>query len=41
MVVMFGFFLVLVILDILFDGLIVGVDVGCINGEYVLNLMVE
>lgn len=41
MVVMFGFFVVLVIFDILFEGLIVGVDVGCIDGKYVINLIIE
>ena len=38
---MFGSSLALAISDIPFDGPIVGVDVGRINGEYVLNPTVE
>ena len=41
MAAMFGSSLALAISDIPFDGPIAGVDVGRINGEYVLNPTVE
>lgn len=38
---MFGFLLVLLVFDILFEGFIVGVIVGCVDNEFVVNLMVD
>ncbi|WP_424696490.1 polyribonucleotide nucleotidyltransferase [Granulicatella elegans] len=41
MAAMFGSSLALCISDIPFDGPIAGVDVGCVNGEYVINPTTE
>lgn len=40
-VVMLGVLVVMFIVGVLFVGLIVGVCVGLINGEYIFNLILE